>query len=149
MPAANSPPRRVLGLDGLWEFRFEGRARLEGERHSIRVPGIWQTQFPELRNAQGTGHYDRRIELPADWAGKHVVLVLEGVFHETTILVDEKPVATNGNGWTEIEVDLTEVLEGAKTFALGVVARVPTIVWQADKAGGPRERSARLLPPGG
>ena len=126
MPAANSSPRHVLGLDGLWDFRFEGpTARLAGERHSIRVPGIWQTQFPELRNAQGAGHYVRQIELPAGWAGKNVVLVMEGVFHETTILVDEKSVATNGNGWTEIEVDLTEVLEGAKTFALGVIARVP------------------------
>jgi hypothetical protein len=126
MPAANSTPRRVLSLDGLFDFRFKGpTARLEGERHSIRVPGIWQTQFPELRNAQGTGHYARQIELPADWAGKNVVLVMEGVFHETTILVDGKPVATSNNGWTEIEVDLTEVLEGAKTFALGVVARVP------------------------
>src|ERR1700678_2290432 len=126
MPTANSPPRRILSLNGRWDFSFEGpTARLQGEHHSIRVPAIWQTQFPELRNAHGTGHYVRQIELPADWAADRVVLVMEGVFHEATILVDQTPVAANRNGWTEIEVDLTEVLNGAKRFTLGVIAHVP------------------------
>jgi hypothetical protein len=123
---ANSPPRHIISLDGSWDFSFEEpTARLAGERHSIRVPGIWQTQFPELRNAQGTGHYVRQIELPADWAADRVVLVMEGVFHEASILVDGRPVATNRNGWTEIEVDLTDDLKGAKRFTLAVIARVP------------------------
>ena len=124
MPAAH--PRRVISLDGLWDFRFEGpTARLRGDRRSIRVPGIWQTQFPELRNAQGTGHYVRQIEIPADWAGESVVVVLEGVFHEATVLVDGKPVGANRNGWTEIEVLLTDIASGAETFTLGVTARAP------------------------
>ena len=46
--------RPTLTLDGLWDFEFEGpTARLDGEGHTIRTPGIWQTQFPTLRNAQG------------------------------------------------------------------------------------------------
>src|SRR5271156_2781237 len=54
MPTENSSPRRIVSLNGRWDFSFEGpTARLDGERHSIRIPGIWQTQFPELRNAQG------------------------------------------------------------------------------------------------
>ena len=126
MSIANSPPRRIISLNGSWDFSFEGpTARLKGERHSIRVPAIWQTQFPELRNAQGTGHYVRQIELPADWAADRVVLVMEGVFHEASILVDQTPVAANTNGWTEIEVDLTDALNGAKRFTLGVIAHVP------------------------
>jgi hypothetical protein len=126
MAPANSPPRRIVDLNGRWDFSFEGpTARLAGERHSIRVPAIWQTQFPELRNAHGTGHYVRQIEIPVDWAGGRVVLVMEGVFHEASILVDEKPVATNRTGWTEIEVDLTEAINGVKRFTLAVIAHVP------------------------
>ena len=75
--------RATLTLDGLWDFEFEGpTARLDGEGHTIRTPGIWQTQFPALRNAQGTGRYRRGVQIPPEWAGKSVVLILEGVFHE-------------------------------------------------------------------
>ena len=65
--------RPTLTLDGLWDFEFEGpTARLDGEGHTIRTPGIWQTQFPALRNAQGTGRYRRSVQIPADWADKSI-----------------------------------------------------------------------------
>src|SRR6202012_1950362 len=76
--------RATLSLDGLWDFEFEGpTSRLGGEGHTIRTPGIWQTQFPALRNAQGTGRYRRRVRIPVDWADKSVHLIMEGVFHES------------------------------------------------------------------
>jgi beta-galactosidase/beta-glucuronidase len=116
----------ALSLDGFWDFAFEGpTARLAGESHEVRSPGIWQIQFSSLRNASGIGRYRRRVEIPHDWAGRSIVLVMEGVFHETTILVDAAPVASHGDGWTPIEVDLTEALAGKRTFVLGVDARVP------------------------
>ena len=65
------------------------------------------------------------------WAGKRIVLVMEGVFHESVILVDEVAVAAHGDGWTPIEVDLTAALDGKTSFVLGVDARVPD-----DRNGG-------------
>ncbi len=124
--------RPTLTLDGLWDFEFEGpTARLDGEGHTIRTPGIWQTQFPALRNAQGIGRYRRGVQIPADWAGKSIHLILDGVFHESVILVDEAAVAVHGDGWTTIDVDLTEALAGKTSFVLGVDARVPD-----DRNGG-------------
>jgi Glycosyl hydrolases family 2/Glycosyl hydrolases family 2, sugar binding domain len=124
--------RATLTLDGLWDFEFEGpTARLGGGGHTIRSPGIWQTQFPALRNAQGTGRYRRGVPIAPDWAGKRVFLVIEGVFHESVILVDEVAVGVHGDGWTPIEVDLTDVLGGKTSFVLGVDARVPD-----DRNGG-------------
>ncbi len=118
--------RARLSLDGLWDFEFEGpTARLGGEGHTIRSPGIWQAQFPGLRNAQGTGRYRRWVQVPRNWVGKNVILVLEGVFHESLILVDEVAVAVHGDGWTAIEVDLTDALAGKTSFMLGVDARAP------------------------
>ncbi len=84
-------------------------ARLDGEGHTIRTPGIWQTQFPALRNAQGMGRYRRGVQIPADWADKSIHLIMEGVFHESVILVDDEAVAVHGDGWTPIEIDLTAV----------------------------------------
>jgi hypothetical protein len=124
--------RATLSLDVVWDFEFEGpTARFGGEGHTIRSPRIWQTQFPALRNAQGTGRYRRGVQIPADWAGKSIHLILEGVFHESVILVDETAVAILGDGWTTIDVDLTEALGGKTSFVLGVDARVPD-----DRNGG-------------
>jgi hypothetical protein len=124
--------RPTLTLDGLWDFEFEGpTARLDSGRQTIRSPGIWQAQFPALRNAQGTGRYRRDLQIPPDWVGKRVVMAMDGVFHESVILVDEVAVGVHGDGWTPIEVDLTDALDGKTSFALGVDARVPD-----DRNGG-------------
>jgi len=122
----SSSLRPTVSLDGAWDFSFEGAtAKLDGENHRIRSPGLWQTQFPALRNAQGLGRYRKSVELPPEWEAKRAFLVMEGVFHESAILVDEKPVAVHADGWTTIEVDLTGALEGRRAFVLGVDARVP------------------------
>ncbi|HEY5206586.1 MAG TPA: sugar-binding domain-containing protein [Roseiarcus sp.] len=124
--------RPTLALDGLWDFEFEGpTARPDGEGRTIRTPGIWQTQFPPLRNAQGTGRYRRRLQIPADWADKSIHLILEGIFHESVILVDDATVAAHGDGWTPIEIDLTQTLAGKTSFVLRVDARAPD-----DRNGG-------------
>jgi hypothetical protein len=124
--------RPTLTLDGLWDFEFEGpTARLNGEGHTIRTPGIWQAQFPALRNAQGIGRYRRGVQIPADWADKSIHLILEGIFHESVILVDGAAVAVHGDGWTPIDIDLTQALAGKTSFVLGVDARVPD-----DRNGG-------------
>jgi len=124
--------RATVTLDGLWDFEFEGpTARLGGEGHTIRAPGIWQAQFPALRNAQGTGRYRRGVQIPPDWAGKSIVLILEGVFHESVILIDEAAVGVHGDGWTPIEIDITAALGAKTSFMLGVDARVPD-----DRNGG-------------
>src|SRR6202161_3054797 len=102
-----------------------------GRRPTLTLDRIWQTQFPALRNAQGMGRYRRGVQIPADWAGKSIHLILEGIFHESVILVDEVAVAVHGDGWTPIEIDLTDVLAGKTSFVLGVDARVPD-----DRHGG-------------
>ena len=132
MHADAAGPRATLSLDGLWDFEFEGpTAQLGAGGHTIRTPGIWQAQFPALRSAQGTGRYRRGVQIPPAWAGKRIALVMEGVFHESVILVDEVAVAVHGDGWTPIEVDLTNALAGKTSFTLGVDARVPD-----DRNGG-------------
>src|SRR5579871_1888069 len=118
--------RPILSLDGLWDFTFEGpTARLDASNRRIRSPGVWQSQFPELRNAHGTGRYRRAVEIPEPWAGRRLVLVLEGVFHESAVFVDGRRVASHPDGWTTFEVDLTDALAGRRAFTLGVDAHVP------------------------
>ena len=127
MPFARSDvaPRLEFSLDGLWDFAYSGpAAQLAGTRQ-IRVPGIWQAQFAELRNTTGTGRYSRMVEVPEAWAGRRVFLVLEGVFHHAEIFVDGARVGAHRNAWTPVELDLSAALGGRRTFALEVVATVP------------------------
>lgn len=113
--------RPTQDLDGLWDFTFTGAAaRLDGH-HQIKVPGVWQAQFAELRNSTGTGTYTRTVEVPANWTGKRAVLVFQGVFHETTIAINGEVVARHDNAWTPIEVDVTRF---GPRFTLTVTARV-------------------------
>lgn len=119
IPAATRP---ALSLDGTWDFSFAGPAAQLNGHHAITVPGIWQAAFAELRNSAGTGTYRRMVEVPAEWSAKRVVLVLEGVFHDTTIWIDGREVAHHDNAWTPIELDVTA--HGPR-FALEVEARVP------------------------
>jgi hypothetical protein len=119
-------PRYLLSLDGFWEFAFEGpTARLEGQGHRARSPAIWQTQFPQLRNAPGVGRYQRRVDVPAHWRGRRIVLVLEGVFHRARVFVDGREVGTHANAWTTFELDLTDAVSDAAGFLLRVDAEVP------------------------
>lgn len=118
--------RPQLSLDGVWDFSYAGpAAALGGSGHKIRVPGIWQAQFPELRDSTGTGRYSRAVSIPADWAGRRIFLVMEGVFHHTEISIDGQRVGSHRNAWTPIELDLTEALSGKRSFELGVIAHVP------------------------
>ena len=124
-PDMDTPLRASLSLDGLWDFSFDGRTASLAHGAQIRTPGVWQTQFPQLRNAPGVGRYRRRIALPDDWRGRAVHLVMQGVFHEATVLVDDGPVAFHPDGWTTLDVDLTAALDGRQEFTLGIDAVLP------------------------
>ena len=60
--------RERMPLDGAWEFTFDrdGAVDYEATNHitewrTIQVPGPWQAQFDDLRQAAGTGWYRRFI----------------------------------------------------------------------------------------
>ena len=57
---------------------------------------------------------------------------MEGVFHETTILVDERPVARHDDGWTTIDVDLDRGARGQDAASRS--ASTPCCPTSADSA---------------
>lgn len=116
--------RRIIALDGEWGFSFIGPhgSVTDGE---ITVPGLWQAQFPALCNSSGTGTYRRAIETPELAPGQRLVVVFEGIFHLATVAVDGHVIATNRNGWTPFEVDITAAVERRRHFTLIVTATVP------------------------
>ena len=105
--AAGSPrnafARRPLGLSN-----SKGQRRGSAAR-AIRSarPGSGRPNFRRCATRREPDAIGAASKSRADWADKSIVLVMEGVFHESVILVDEAPVAVHGDGWTPIEIDLT------------------------------------------
>ncbi|MBN8526791.1 MAG: hypothetical protein J0M02_15775, partial [Planctomycetes bacterium] len=106
--------RSTICLNGTWLFRPVGRdgAAAWGE---MRVPGAWSTSshpMPGLERAgSGTGwdglgagnrdaawrriavgHYARRIAIPADWAGRRILLDLTRIGTDARVFLDGSPV---------------------------------------------------------
>ena len=119
-----------LSLDGRWEFRLAARpedALHESAWQEIEVPGLWTMQgfaaphytniampFPErpprVPDANPTGTYRRRFELPPAWRGRRVVLhfgAAEGALH---VLVNGRPVGISKDSRTPAEFDVTELV---------------------------------------
>ncbi|MBR1758199.1 MAG: glycoside hydrolase family 2 protein [Lachnospiraceae bacterium] len=59
---------------------------------------------------QVTGGYRRILHAPADWAGKHVLLTIDGAAHYAEVFLNGVKIASHANGYTAFTVDLAPYL---------------------------------------
>jgi beta-galactosidase len=124
-----TPARDRFCLNGEWQFQF-----LEGEwqtppalgevdgydwRARMRVPGIWKQQtwgyeamFLEGPLAEAAPRcwrawYKRSFFVPAEWAGKRVVLEFGGVGYKALVYVNRRLAGTHVGGRTPFTVDIS------------------------------------------
>lgn len=100
-PRPDAPLRVGKSLDGTWAFRHD-----DGPPRTLRVPGPWQAQHPDLGWTWGTGRYAARVAVPADWAGREVALVFGAVTETATVRVDGIEVARHEGGYLPFEAVL-------------------------------------------
>lgn len=113
----------AISLNGTWDFRFVGKTMDHAAtEHRIVVPGIWQTQFADLRNTSGVGIYRRDVVVPEAFAGKRLFLVFEGIFHHAIVRVDGNDLARHANAWVPFEIELAGTI---RQFSLEVEVHVP------------------------
>lgn len=92
------------------------------EYAKYREPGNVKVPFwlqPEKYFA-GAAWYQREIEIPANWAGRRVVLFLERAHWETRAWVDGKLIGTNQSLFTPHEYDLGQLGPGKHSLTLRV-----------------------------
>jgi len=103
-------------LNGRWAFRFD--ARDEGERagwaraglgaaHAIRVPFPWGAPLSGVADSADIGWYERAIEVPAEWRGRRVFLVVGASDWRTTAWLDGVPLGEHQGGYTPFSLELT------------------------------------------
>ncbi|OQR62571.1 beta-galactosidase [Streptomyces maremycinicus] len=133
-------------LDGDWRFRLlpAPDAPVDGAWSTAAVPGVWTMQtiegaddlpqylnirmpfaeFPPLSPADNpTGVYEREIDVPAEWAGRRVVLQVGAAESVLLVHVDGRPVGISKDSHLAAEFDLSGVVRpgGRSVLRLTVV----------------------------
>ncbi|MFF7548736.1 glycoside hydrolase family 2 TIM barrel-domain containing protein [Streptomyces canus] len=143
----NAVDRRsgVLPLDGDWRFQLlpAPDAPVGGSWSSAQVPGAWTVQgtddlpqytnvrmpFPEYPPhspaANPTGVYEREVDVPAEWAGRRIVLQVGAAESVLLVQVDGRPVGVSKDSHLAAEFDLTgRVRAGERS-----VVRLTVVKW--------------------
>ncbi|KOU78008.1 beta-galactosidase [Streptomyces sp. MMG1533] len=143
----NATDRRAgaLGLDGDWRFQLLAApdAPVTDVWSSSYVPGVWTMQdtddlpqytnvrmpyaaFPPLSPADNpTGVYERTVDVPAQWAGRRIVLQVGAAESVLLVHVDGRPVGISKDSHLAAEFDLT----GAVRAGERAVVRLTVVKW--------------------
>ncbi|MET7456112.1 glycoside hydrolase family 2 TIM barrel-domain containing protein [Streptomyces sp. NPDC005574] len=128
----NAVDRRsgALCLDGEWRFQLlpAPDAPVGGVWSSSQVPGVWTmqetddlpqytnvrmpyAQFPPLSPAANpTGVYEREVDVPAEWAGRRIVLQVGAAESVLLVHVDGRPVGLSKDSHLAAEFDLSDAV---------------------------------------
>ena len=88
--STDTPWVLTLGADW-WKLQPKDLVDHFSQPGKVEVPFLSQP----AKHYLGLAWYQRDIDIPADWAGKRVVLYLERAHWESTVFVDDKPYAPN------------------------------------------------------
>lgn len=138
-----------LSLNGLWQFRYAESPLLAPEGFEqpdyeatdwdeVAVPGCWQMQGydrphytnvvypipldpPRVPDNNPTGSYRRLFQIPAEWAGRRLILRFEGVESAFHVWVNGALIGFSKGSRLPAEFDITgEVVDGVNTLAVRV-----------------------------
>ncbi|MEU8576581.1 glycoside hydrolase family 2 TIM barrel-domain containing protein [Streptomyces asoensis] len=135
-------------LDGDWRFRLLSApdAPVGGPWSTAAVPGVWTMQtvggvddLPQYLNirmpfaevpplspaANPTGVYEREADIPAEWAGRRVVLQVGAAESVLLVHVDGRPVGISKDSHLAAEFDLTGVVRPGHRS----VVRLTVVKW--------------------
>ena len=107
--------RDTLALNQDWLFAIDKQGEgLQAEWYKQDLPGGRRVQLPHTWNVEeahqshyGWGWYQQKIQVPAGWKGKSVVLQLGAINHTSHLYLNGRKVAENiGDGFSKFYVPL-------------------------------------------
>lgn len=104
-----------VNLNGTWQFQFDAAddGQAQGWENGlpspqdILVPFPWGSPLSGVEDEAQIGWYSRAIEVPADWQGDRVFLVIGASDWHTTAWLDGEQLGTHQGGYTPFEFELT------------------------------------------
>jgi hypothetical protein len=113
--ATNTP--WVLGLgDAWWKLQSASLHEHFSQPGQVEVPFLSQPPKHYL----GAAWYQRDVEIPKNWDGKHFTLFLERVHWKSTVWLDEKEIGSDISLSTPHEFDLGSVVPGKHRLTIRV-----------------------------
>ena len=137
-PGVRNP---VLNLNGTWKFApepppdFWKNEGAPSDWKDIEVPGEWATQGynlgPDIERV-----YKRQVVVPAEFAGRRLVLRFEGVYSYARVWVDGRYVRDHHGGFTSWDCDVTDVLKPGQSswLVVGVTDMSDDVSWGSSYA---------------
>ena len=96
---------RSEGFDGQITVPFAPQSELSGVGFTDFIPEMW---------------YQRRLEIPADWDGKRILLHFGAVDYIASIYIDGRIAGRHWGGSSSFTVDITRLVSAGKTHNLVV-----------------------------
>ena len=121
-------------LNGDWQFRFAPSAQWA----TVHVPGELAMQGYAIEHDKPYT-YQKSFTVPADYAGKRVILRFDGVYSYARLTVNGKFVREHYGGFTRWETDLTDFVKVGKKneIQLEITDRIDDISYASGYAHHP------------
>ena len=141
-----------LCLNGEWQFEIDQgdsgleRGLLERELSDrITVPFCPESKLSGIENHDyyNAVWYRRQVQIPADWAGKRILLHFQAVDYDSTVWVNGTQVGRHRGGFTPFSCDLDGVAQPGDEISIVVRAR------DDARSPQPRGKQARDFGPSG
>lgn len=132
--AVEGVAKPVLSLDGTWQFRYAPKGRWE----PVAVPGELAMQGYAIEHDRPYT-YRRTFTVPADFAGRRVILRFDGVYSHARLAVNGSFVREHHGGFTRWETDVTELVRPGRRneLMLEVTDRLDDISYASGYAHHP------------
>jgi hypothetical protein len=103
--AGSETPRRMLSLEGPWEFQRDGATGWK----TVNVPSSFQSH--EGTNFHGVGWYHKELGNITVPAGQRVLLHFQAAATEAEVWLDDKRLGSHLGGWTPFRFDITDLVK--------------------------------------
>ena len=124
----------VQSLNGDWQFRFTP----SGKWATVQVPGELAMQGYAIEHDKPYT-YRKTVTIPADYAGKRVILRFDGVYSYAYLTINGRFVREHHGGFTRWETDVTDFAKPGQrnTIQLDVTDRLDEISYASGYAHHP------------
>ena len=121
-----------MNLNGKWDYQGGKNAAnaldpekpipFNGKSEQILVPYCPESVLSGIQRPQEINMwYRRRLEIPADWKGKQVLIHFDAVAHHTTIFVNGRKAGAHQGSYDAFTLDITSYLvKGENTLVVAV-----------------------------
>lgn len=99
----NNPSRKVIWLNGPWEFQIEQTSRW----HRFLVPMPWNV-ISGMEHFDGTGYFRRVFTIPDGWSQGCIFLNFRGVNYRAEVSIDGRKVGEHNGGFTPFSFEVTD-----------------------------------------